>query len=177
MGWGTGWSCRASSWPETLASDMKSGGRGGNWEAGSRREGGANPAMPLPSNMPDTDVTQQNGENDPNGPTCTKSEHRNPRTVVPCAYVDENRRASFPLHESLVSGTNRETDAGGRFPNPDGMEEGGLAVGKVVVGCEARLRCFGNLCMAFDTDTFESVTSSSNIVINRKMLAFEIMMN
>jgi hypothetical protein len=30
------------------------------------------PAIPEPSNMPSTDVTQQNGEKEPYGPTCSK---------------------------------------------------------------------------------------------------------
>ena len=47
------------------------------------------------------------------------TEQRKPRTVVPCAYVEENRSASFPLQEVLVSGTKRDTVAGGKFPNAD----------------------------------------------------------
>ena len=64
-GFGTGLSCAAESCPVMLPSDMKSGGSGGNCELGSRRDGGAKPAIPEPSNMPETEVTQQKGENDP----------------------------------------------------------------------------------------------------------------
>lgn len=75
--------------------------------------------MPEPSNIPETEVTQQKGEKEPYGPTRTKSEQRKPRTVVPCAYVEEKRSASLPRHDRLVSGTKRETVAGGRLPKAD----------------------------------------------------------
>jgi hypothetical protein len=43
--------------------------------------------------------------------------------------VDEKRRASFPRHDELVSGTNRDTDAGGRLPKAeDERDDGPLEV-------------------------------------------------
>eukprot|EP00961_Rhodomonas_salina_P131326 1767392-Rhodomonas_salina.3 len=92
MGSGTGLSRDALSCPVMFASEINSGGSGGNCDFGSRRDlfeelcesgktarkqqgtrasssweahGGAKPAIPEPSNIPDTDVTQQNGENEP----------------------------------------------------------------------------------------------------------------
>ena len=70
-GRGTGLSIFWLSSPVIFASEMNNGGSGGKGDAGSFFEGGANPAIPDPSNMPSTDVTQQNGEKEPYGPTRT----------------------------------------------------------------------------------------------------------